>query len=136
MGKFEISYPLTKKSEGGWTKDPNDSGNSAPLGTYCGITQRDYPLLLIWIFLAKQTYIFGKIFTELNDQVTDFYKEEFWDKLRLDEVEDQATCNMTFDMSVNKGKPIAIEYAQEAAGIAMTGVMDDATINGLNNPIV
>lgn len=137
MSDFNLAYPLTKAHEGGWTKDPNDPGNArGPLGTYCGITQQNYPHLAIWEFLAKQKYVVGKIFPELMPQVIAFYKPLYWDKIRGDEINDITEAVETFDMAVLKGVSTSVQLTQAAVGVPQTGIMDDATIYALNNPSV
>lgn len=137
MADLQAVYPLTKAHEGGWQKDPNDSGNAgAPLGTYCGATQKNFPHLTIWEFLAKQEYVYGKIFPELVPDMIDFYRSEFWDKIRGDEINDTTEAAETFDMAVLEGVDTSIQLTQAAAGVPQTGVMDDATIYALNNPTI
>ncbi len=137
MASLQIALAATRRHEGGWQKDSNDSGNKgSALGTYCGITQKNYPNLSIWAFLAKQTYVLGKIFPELEQDVTNFYDKEYWTPMRGNEINDQTIATETFDMGVLKGLTTAIEITQQSAGLKMSGIMDDATINGLNNPTV
>ncbi len=124
---------LTKPIEGGWARVPGDPGGD----TYAGFTRRDYGHLPFWAFLDTQEYVYNKTFPELTQQVMEAYYTEIWVKqLRGDEINDHSFSAMIFDMGVNKGMPIAIEFAQKAAGQPITGYLDDATINGLNNPTV
>ena len=132
MANFDLAYPLTKAHEGGWINDPNDPGGN----TYCGITQKNYPHLSIWKFLEGETYVAGKIFPELMPDVIAFYKPEYWDKMRGDEINDIAIAVETFDMGVLKGLSTSIQLTQAAAGVPQTGHMDDVTIDALNNPTV
>ena len=132
-GDFEIIYPLTSGTEGGWAQVANDPGGN----TYCGFTERDYPDLPWWSFLKTQPYVWNKVFPQFKDAVKQAYKTHIWDgQIRGDEIADRGILTILFDMAVNKGKTVAIEYAQEAAGGLMTGIMDDATIYALNNPNV
>jgi lysozyme family protein len=136
--KLQIAWDYyTSRNEGGWSRDTRDPGNRGGLQTYCGITQLNYPHLTgIWSFLDAQTYVFGKVFPELHDQVLDFYDKEFWTPLRAEEINDTGISSILFDTSVNKGMVTGIEETQLASGLPATGHMDDATINGINNPIV
>jgi lysozyme family protein len=137
MADLQVVFPLTKTHEGGWQQDPNDAGNEgAPLGTYCGATQKNFPKLPIWAFLTTQTYVYGKIFPELTQDMIDFYRADFWNPIRGDEINDVTEAAETFDMAVLKGVPTAIQLTQAAAGVPQTGVMDDATIEALNNPTI
>lgn len=132
MADFNLAYPLTKAHEGGWVNDPNDPGGY----TYCGITRKNYPKLSLWAFLAKQQYVKGKVFPELIPEVLAFYKPLYWDKIRGDEINDITEAVETFDMAVLKGVETSVQLTQAAVGVTQTGIMDDATINALNNPSV
>ena len=133
MADFKAAYEnLTRPAEGWWARVEDDPGGD----TYGGLTRRDYGYVTeIWEFLDKQTYIYNKHFPELDPILEKVYLTDIWNKQIFgDQIEDQSLANMIFDMSVNKGHTYAIEFAQKAAGIPITGVMDQNVINGLNNP--
>lgn len=62
-----------------------------------------------------------------------FYKKDFWNRLRGDEIVDQEIASKAYDTAVNVGIPPAIRFLQAAAGVAITGHMDDLTLKSLNS---
>lgn len=114
-----ISHILS--SEGGFTIDPDDSGNwtsgkagiGVLKGTNWGISAASYPLLDIKN-LTKAMAI--KIY--LND---------FWLKYRIAAYPDSIRLHM-LDVSVNSGNSRAVKILQRAAGITSDGVAGPQTM--------
>ena len=99
-----------------WIEHSNDNErvlhkNKGELGlTFFGIYQSAHPALSIWNTINKALKIepnikkAGAILmkdSELLNQVNIFYKREFWDKMRLDEVNSQHIANEIFVFGVN-----------------------------------
>ena len=68
----------------------------------------------------------------LKDLVVKFYKEEFWNKARLDEVISQEIAQEIFIFMVNVGPAVAIKRAQRLAGCTEDGSVGPMTIKALN----
>jgi len=60
-------------------------------------------------------------------------QREYWDRMRLAEVENQNLANKLFDMGVNMGVRQAAVYAQRAARVAEDGVISPQTLAAVNS---
>lgn len=129
MAIYSIAQGITKRNEGGFVNDPNDSGGY----TYCGISYRNFPSWPYWAKIRAANLHTGQILPELVSAVDAFYKAEFWDKVRGDEIFSQEVANKLYDSAVNLGIKQAVDAVQQAAGIAPTGWMDNHTLSILNN---
>jgi lysozyme family protein len=70
---------------------------------------------------------------ELRKLVMQFYKEEFWDKMRLDDIASQRIADEIFIFGVNAGTKRAIELAQLVVGIDHDGLIGPKTLAALNS---
>lgn len=70
--------------------------------------------------------------TGLIDLVIKFYKEQFWDKAKLDEVKSDTVAQEIFIFMVNVGPAVAIKRAQRLAGCTEDGSVGPMTIKALN----
>lgn len=69
---------------------------------------------------------------ELTRCVSGFYKKQFWDKMRLDEVASQKIAEELFVFAVNAGIGTAVRVAQRVVGVTADGVLGSGTIKALN----
>ena len=108
MASFEIAYGITRQHEGGWHGATGT--NSADRGgeTYKGIARKFWSSWAGWTFVDD--FKTQKGFPQnayddfdLNRMVRTFYKREFWDRNRLDDVRSQEIANEMFDTGVNTG---------------------------------
>ena len=65
-------------------------------------------------------------------------EREYWDTMRLGEIENQNVANKLFDMGVNMGVRQAAVYAQRAARVVDDGVIGRKTLAAINcaDPVV
>lgn len=70
--------------------------------------------------------------TDLNKLVCDFYKKEFWDKARLDEVKSQKIADEIFIFGVNASMKIAAIKAQFLVDALPDGNIGDKSLALLN----
>ena len=70
--------------------------------------------------------------SDLVALVYELYKREFWDKMRLDEVESDLKASEIFVLGVNVGTKVAIKLTQTLLNVAVDGVMGTQTLNALN----
>ena len=91
-----------------------------------------YCTLKLYKDLRKASYeCYQNIF--LTDLVKEFYKLNFWDKLRLDEIRSDRIADLIFKFGVNVGIKRAVRYAQMVANARIDGIIGANTINALNS---
>lgn len=149
MAKFEIADKLTGINEGGYANNPSDRGGE----TYAGIARNfwaswpgwkyidrykaDYSKALFAgktkLTLAKWVNASAKVPTEpVRDLVVSFYKREFWDANKLDQINDQQLANSVYDFGVNSGKGRAVQFLESIFGVIKDGIMDPVVIRLAN----
>ena len=113
---FDSAVRQVIAREGGdkLTNDPADRGGL----TKYGISRHSYPDLDI------------QGLTEL--QAVGIYKRDFWDVLKLDDVNDSHIAAAIFDTAVNMGIGTAARLAQSLAGVPVDGHIGPITIAGIN----
>ncbi|WP_069435740.1 MULTISPECIES: putative peptidoglycan-binding domain-containing protein [Campylobacter] len=91
-----------------------------------------YRTLDLYKNLDKASYeCYQNVF--LTDLVKEFYKLNFWDKLRLDEIKSDRIADLIFKFAVNVGIKRAVRYAQMVANVKIDGIIGNNTINALNS---
>lgn len=90
-----------------------------------------YRTLELYKDLEKASYeCYQNIF--LIDLVEKFYKANFWNKLRLDEIRSDRIADLIFKFAVNVGIKRAVKYAQMVANVRIDGIIGNNTISALN----
>ena len=115
MANFEEAYYKTMGHEGGYVNDPHDAGGE----TYKGIARKYNPSWSGWQIIdghKNSSYFPSSLDTDddLQDSVHRFYKSNYWDVNRLDEVRSQAVGEEMFDTGVNMGIGRAAKFLQRA----------------------
>lgn len=129
MADFQKAYEKTAKYEGGYSNSKADRGGE----TYAGISRKNFPNWVGWSFLdTKKTKKTNHKFFELDTQVQAFYRAEFWDKIKGDDIVDQSVANNVYDFSVNSGVNRASRYTQQIIGVTQDGVIGNKTVAELN----
>ena len=131
MADFKIALKPTLHNEGGYVKDPNDSGGE----TYRGISRHNFPHWSGWSMVdAAKPLHTGQLIsnTQLDELIAEFYQLSFWNPIRGNEIINQDVANDLFDKSVNMGYHQAVVLSQRSLGIAESGKMDDVTLSTLN----
>lgn len=117
MAEFNIAYEQIAAVEGEYSNLSTDRGGE----TYKGISRKYHPNAAIWKYVdrAKQSCssaaeISNHLRLNMNAQgaVVDFYKELYWDSIRLGEIVSQRIANELCDTAVNQGKTSAVKYLQ------------------------
>lgn len=150
MGDFLTSYRKTAISEGGYANDPKDHGGE----TWRGISRNNFPRWEGWVRIDSYKKLSGfpamlKNDGDLELLVLKFYRKNFWNVIRGDEIKAQPICDQVYDMAVNAGNGTAIMLAQnDAFGLPTDadeknkkihalgidyGTMDNKTLSKLNN---
>jgi lysozyme family protein len=125
MADFAPAFEKMIRDEGGFqlTNIPGDRGGQ----TYAGIARNANPNWQGW------AYIDHKDFGSATQLVREFYKANFWDRIRGDELAVQAIAESIFNFSVNTGTTVAVKLAQLIVGATPDGAIGSKTIEQLNN---
>jgi len=133
MAEFIIAFRSTILNEGGYVNDPDDPGGE----TYKGITRKMNSKWEGWItidLLKRQAGFPGNIDrdAEIRQQVGEFYLVNFWNKIKGDEISNQAVAGSIFDFAVNAGAGTSISLAQMVVEANPDGVSGPETVNKIN----
>jgi lysozyme family protein len=134
MADFKQALQLVLQNEGGYVNDPNDTGGE----TYKGIARNMNSNWLGWtlIDLAKKQPNFPANLannSELNVEIEHFYKVNYWDRVKGDQITDQRVANAIFDFGVNAGTGTSSILAQKVSGSNEDGVLADTSLTAINN---
>lgn len=141
MANFKPAFDLTMGHEGGYSNDPDDSGGE----TYRGIARNFHPAWEGWKILDQYVIKDNAALLKdvrLNKLVETFYKAEFWDKFKGDEIPSSLLANELFDTGINTGIQDGIEFLQIGlnvlnrnqalyADMAVDGIFGTATMINL-----
>lgn len=149
MAKFEIAERITGGNEGGYANNPADKGGE----TYAGIARNFWPNWSGWKYIDKYKADYAKLNKPMQEKyslahwinssakvtsepvapiVSAFYKTNFWDVNKLDQIDDQQVANTVYDFGVNSGTGRAAKYLQEAVGVTQDGKIGPQTIAAVN----
>lgn len=125
MADFKIAYDLTMKAEGGYANNKLDSGGE----TIYGISRKNFPTWSGWdiVDAAKNLPNFPQsLYTneELTRKKLEFYKDNFWNKLNLSNLNNQSIANELFDTAVNMGTGVAGLFLQRCLNVSNRGGKD------------
>jgi lysozyme family protein len=137
MADFEVAYNKTMSHEGGYVHDPNDAGGE----TYKGIARVYNGSWDGWdvIDANKGECDFPECLDDiysLQTNVHEFYKENYWDVNRLDDVSDQDVAEEMFDTGVNMGVGRAAKFLQKSLNYLNRNgsLYDELTVDGAIGP--
>ncbi|MBC8054080.1 MAG: hypothetical protein H7Y13_13525 [Sphingobacteriaceae bacterium] len=137
MADFNQAYLITMQNEGGYANDPQDRGGE----TWKGIARNFWPQWKGWVIVdtikATNPPVLNKALaaqTDLNNMVLQFYKSNYWDINKLDQINSQQVANQLFDIAVNMGVGRASKFLQQAISpqITVDGVIGPKTVAGAN----
>lgn len=125
MAEFAPSFDEMIQKEGGYklTNITGDTGGR----TYAGISQRYHPKWAGWPLVDADPEN-----AQLPTLVNEFYKKEFWDKVRGDDIQSQKVASCIFDFAVNAGIPTASRLAQKVIDANADGIIGSKTLQKLN----
>lgn len=118
---FDTAFLDTIGLEGGYVNDPNDPGGE----TKYGISKRSYPE----VDIKNLTLAEAKV----------IYRKDFWNKLKLDKVDNIQIAGEIFDTAVNMSPVQAVRIIQMALlylgeqQIKYDGIIGPITLKTLNN---
>ena len=127
MANFEQAFEKMISDEGGYVLHtvPGDTGGM----TYAGIARNKNPQWGGWNLIDNKE-INNPLLTGM---VRGFYKAEFWDRLRGDEVTNQTVAESVFNFGVNTGLSVAVKLAQLIVGATPDGAVGNVTLQKFNN---
>lgn len=67
----------------------------------------------------------------LKNLILEFYKHEFWDVIKGDNIKPQNIANMLMDAAVLEGIPASIKRAQQIVSLPQTGKVDEQLLTKL-----
>lgn len=120
MSNFKISYAQVVGIEGVYDNDTNDTGGE----TVFGISRNNFPNWAGWSIVDQYKSQFGAGSTAFLNALSGdqriaelretWYKDNFWDKLGLDSINDYSLAYEIFDQSVNLGVGKTTQLLQQA----------------------
>lgn len=133
MADFIEAFELMIAHEGGYVNDPDDPGGE----TYKGIARKINSGWLGWhiIDLLKRQSGFPASLdknAELQDEIVNFYRVNYWDKVNGDQISSQKMAESIFDFGVNAGVATSVTLAQLVVGTTTDGVLGKNTVAKLN----
>lgn len=126
MADFAPSFEKMIKNEGGFVLH-NVTGDRGGL-TYAGIARNFHPNWSGWRILDNG----DTDNPQLTQMVSDFYKENFWDRVKGDGINNQEIAESIFDFSVNAGTSTASKLAQLVVDAIPDGKIGSKTLEKLN----
>lgn len=122
---FEQAFKYTVGIEGGYSNHPADKGGE----TIYGITAR----------VARANGYSGPMREMPLSMARDIYKRQYWDTLRLDDVDDlsEPVALEMFDTAVNMGVGVSAKFLQRALNVLNRGGADfpDVESDGIIGPM-
>lgn len=118
-------------------KNPNEKGL-----TFMGIYEAAHPSWQGWGQVRAAINTYGDLEKAsvalynddaLIEKVKIFYKKEFWDKMRLDEVDSELKSCELFVFGANVDTVPAVRVLQRFLGVVVDGIMGAQTLKALNN---
>lgn len=138
MAQFNEAFKISMQNAGGYVNDPDDPGKE----TYRDISRKYNPQWAGWQRIdqmKKQGVKFktNDVYPDLDILAADFYKKNFWDKVKLDEVKSQPIANQLFDQLLDGiGRTVQMIKITineiGLASLAVNSVVDGALIALIN----
>jgi len=133
MAEFTDAFRLVIANEGGYGNDPDDPGGE----TYKGVARKFFSKWEGWTkidLLKRQSGFPGNLDkdVELQQDVEDFYRINFWNKVKGDDLNHQEVANSIFDFAVNAGSGTSVSLAQMVVDAEADGVIGNESITKIN----
>lgn len=123
MADYLRAYERMIRNEGGYklTNVKHDKGGQ----TYAGIARNRWSGWDGWKFIDAGD-------TPPTDMVRSFYRNNFWNPVRGDDINGQRIAENIFDFSVNAGVGTGAKLAQIVVGVTPDGVIGSKSLVALN----
>jgi len=126
MSKFNDCFQVVLEHEGGYTDDPTDPGGPTNWGV---ALNEDGPALTRLLGHAPTV---EDIKSLTQEQAGVIFKQNYWGRMRLDEVNSEKVCMVLFDMGVLCGVGGASRRAQTVVGLDIDGSIGANTLRAIN----
>ena len=126
MADFKPAFEAMIIHEGGY-KNINVAGDRGGQ-TYAGIARTRHPNWPGWAMIDKNELDNG----QLTALVFEFYKTEFWDRIKGDLITQQRVAASLFDFAVNAGVATAAKLAQIVINTTPDGIIGSKSLEKLN----
>ena len=127
MADFNAAFEKMIADEGGYVLH-NVAGDTGGM-TYAGIARNKNPNWPGWNLIDHEA-LSNPL---LSGMVRNFYKVEFWDRIRGDEIANQVVAESVFNFGVNTGMGVAVKLAQLIVGATPDGAVGNVTLQKFNN---
>ena len=133
MANFSEAHKIVMRHEGGYANNPYDRGGE----TYKGIARKIHPTWPGWVIVdqvTSKTPLIYHINDALNadmgiqELVLRFYKDQFWDAVMLDSINNQAIATELYDTAVNMGTGTASLFLQRTLNVLNRNGQDYADL--------
>ena len=129
MAQFINAFQKTIDHEGGYVNDPDDPGGE----TYKGVARKMHSKWEGWTtidLLKRQPGFPANIDRdpEIREQVGTFYLNQFWNKIKGDDIQNQEIAESIFDFAVNAGVATSAALAQLVIKAKTDGVIGPQSI--------
>ena len=123
MADFEKHIDDLIRKEGGYKliNVKHDRGGM----TYAGISRNNNPKWDGWQYIDDGRPV-------PNDVVKQFYKERYWDRMKLGRIDSDAIASVLLSSCVLSGVRRASRMAQVAAGVPVDGFIGPKTLNAIS----
>ncbi len=133
MADFTKAFQLMMANEGGYVNDPDDPGGE----TYKGVARKIHSKWDGWTkidMMKRQSGFPGNLDKDedLQQDVLHFYRINFWDKIKGDDILNQDVADTIFDFGVNAGVSTSASLAQLVIKAEPDGVIGPKSIATLN----
>ena len=123
MANFLPAYERVIVIEGGYVLHDvkNDRGGQ----TYAGIARKHWPAWQGWSYVDRNS-------VPPTPLVREFYRAQFWDKIKGDEILDQDVATSVYGCAVNMGVKVATRLVQVVVQTTPDGDFGPRTLSALN----
>ena len=123
MADFAPSFEVMIRNEGGYVLHNVEGDRGGQ--TYAGIARNMHPQWPGWGPIDRQEAVPAQL-------VREFYRQQFWNPIKGDELTHQGIAQAIFDFHVNAGA-VAVKLAQLVVGSTPDGSIGPRTVAALNS---
>jgi lysozyme family protein len=118
MADFKQGFAHVLANEGFYSNNPNDRGAE----TLLGIARKPNPQWNGWVVVDQMRKEPGfpknlKNNISIVNCAQEFYKSQYWDKIKGDQITEQEIAVELFDTAVNMGVGVASKFVQDALNL-------------------